>query len=380
MNKTLIVILAETRAHHLTFSSFYRNLLTCNEADLALCVAQNQWEETDNPFYRHATHVWTYPEPDDWSTAIDYAQQCENSLDRDWRQLFGIHGIFLGGLHHKGQRTRGSGGILLFFRWFLKYCLRNEPGVMDYYDRFVVTRSDYYYPVPHYPIAKLAGDNIWIPNGEDYGGYTDRHIIADRLNILKTLSVLDPVLKEPTTLRRRLESKRDLNLEKYIYEQFHELDLIRSVRRYPYTMYAVRDAEGRTSWSHGTYFPNLGYHVKYKPEYIQSLVASRMVHEPSDWHENTTAAFLIVSRWPTKLQLLVNDHINTMRPKSVRQILLRLCYGTLLSDRFYTSVYPHLALIISRLLDVVRWPHSRLRGLGFLRDSDTAPGGGETAS
>lgn len=39
---------------------------------------------------------------------------------------------------------------------------------------FQVTRSDYFYSIPHPPLTVLCRDNIWSPNGAQWGGITVR--------------------------------------------------------------------------------------------------------------------------------------------------------------------------------------------------------------
>jgi hypothetical protein len=52
MEKTLVIIIAETRAHEFSYPSFKKNLLDNLDADLALCIAKNEWENTNNPYYK----------------------------------------------------------------------------------------------------------------------------------------------------------------------------------------------------------------------------------------------------------------------------------------------------------------------------------------
>ena len=120
-NKTesvLIIVLAETRAYKYTFDLFKKNLLNILQADLCLCVANNQREDADNPFYQFAKYIWTYDEPEDWGDAFDNAQNITGHK-KNWRKLLEIKDQWLGGI--KGAEEHpGSAGILLFFRWFLK--------------------------------------------------------------------------------------------------------------------------------------------------------------------------------------------------------------------------------------------------------------------
>lgn len=369
MGKCLVVILSETRAFDLTFQSFVDHLLRPLDADLALCVAENDAEQIDNPFYQHATYIWTYPEPKDWSTALDYAQDCDSIVGQDWRQLFAIHGNFLGGLHDQNGRVAGSGGISMFFRWYLKRCLLKESGVLDRYERYVVTRSDFMYLVPHYPLSRLDPAHLWLPLGEDYHGYTDRHIIADRDTILPAISLLDPILRTPGELYAELKDRQDyLSFEGYIGYAFRRAGLTASMRRYPYTMYAVRHQDGRTSWSQGIYNQKLGYCIKYKPEYISSLLPTAMIKTAADWTLPRTAAFFMVSNWIEGMDHYTRHHLATLAHPLLRRTAIVLAYGTLLSDRFFVHVYPHLAASLARLLSLLPASLSRssLRRVGFL--------------
>lgn len=369
MGQTLVIILSETRAYDLTYPSFQKHLLEPLQADLALCVSEGATEERENPFYKNASYVWTYPELEDWSTALDYAQECDSIVGQDWRQLFAIRGNFLGGLRDVNGRVAGSGGISMFFRWYLKRCLLNEPGLLDRYSRYVLTRSDFMYLVPHYPLSRLDPDQLWLPLGEDYHGYTDRHIIADRRTIIPAISLLDPILRTPGKLYQELNGRQEyLSFEGYIAYAFQRSGLTSILRRYPYTMYAVRHPDGRTSWSHGTYSESLGYCIKYKPEYISSLLPTVMIRRPEHWTLKATAAFFMVSHWISVVEDFARFRLTAIRQPRLRQLLINLTYGTLLSDRFFIQVYPRLAAGLAHGLAVLPASVARktLRQVGFL--------------
>lgn len=369
MDKTLVIILSETRAYDLTYARFEKHLLDPLNADLALCVSESPTEDRDNPFYQRASYVWTHPELENWSDALDYAQKCDGIVGQDWRQLFAITGNFLGGLTDDQGRVAGSGGISMFFRWYLKRCLLQEPGLLDRYNRYVLTRSDFMYLSPHYPVSQLEASQLWLPLGEDYHGYTDRHLVADRKNFLSAISLLDPILQTPGELAKELKGRQDyLSFEGYIGYAFQRSGLTAILRRYPYTMYAVRHPDGRTSWSQGTYNPSLGYCIKYKPEYISSLLPTAMIRRASDWNLRTTAAFFMVSNWISAIDEVARFNLTAIRQPKLRETLLRLTYGTLLSDRFFLHVYPRLTAGLARVLALLPASLARkeLRRVGFL--------------
>lgn len=118
--RVLVVVLAQTRAHALTWplweSNFWHNL-TPDEpgcADLALCVGQEE-DSATNPFYQHAKYVWKYPEVEDWGTAYDDAAAQLNST-ANWRQVLCVPEQFMGGIRDPTCEHPGSSGILIFFR------------------------------------------------------------------------------------------------------------------------------------------------------------------------------------------------------------------------------------------------------------------------
>ena len=278
--RVLVIVLAETRAHEFTFERFKTNLLDIYRADLALCVANNPREDTSNPFYTHAKYIWTRDEPDDWGDAFDEAQRALGARG-NWRRLLEINNQWLGGI--KGDHAHpGSAGILLYFRWFLKQSLISA-NVLDEYDRFVVTRSDFVHRVPSPPIRLLAPDKIWIPYGESYGGYTDRHFIANREHILPVLSITDPVLEAPDDLYEKMVHAQNWNLERYIKFAFEEQGLCPQIGAFPYTMYCVRAEGGHTRWSAGTYNQALGYCIKYQGEYQRAMLAAGFVKSSAQW-------------------------------------------------------------------------------------------------
>jgi len=348
MEKTLVIIIAETRAHEFSYPSFKKNLLDNLDADLALCIAKNEWENTNNPYYKSAKYIWTYDEPEDWGSALDKAQQTEG-WHGDWRRLLQLDGILMGGVHDENGRTKGSGSILLFFRWLLKQQLKSN-GLDHDYDRFIITRSDYIYPVPHFPLRMMDPDHIWIPDGEDYGGYTDRHIVASRKDVLSVLSVADPLLRNPEELYQRMCGQKEWNLERYIRFALVELGLDSKVRRFPFTMYAVRSADGRTSWSTGAYSKRYGYCIKYRDEHRKALLASKMIRQPEDWNPETTAAFFQVFSLTNTLQHYTTLWIHPIKNATIRNFFCKLIYGSLLSDRFFFSVYGRLCILQSYLL------------------------------
>jgi hypothetical protein len=254
-----VIFLCETRAWEVTAEPFRTNVLEPLGADLGLCVADGVREEP-NPFYDMARFVWREPEPDDWSGLIE----AESGGHRLWRELVDMDESFLGGLGSGTDRTPGSGAIIMYFRRFVARCLRQND-LLDAYDWFIFTRSDFLWPIPHPPLSVLDNDAIYILDGERYGGVTDRYAAVPRALLETFLKVPDPIFDDPLELlaRARVEMapspNEHFNPERFIALRLRELALWSRVKWLPYIPFSVRLPGGHTSWSKGSFDPGKGF-------------------------------------------------------------------------------------------------------------------------
>lgn len=60
----------------------------------------------------------------------------------------------------------------------------------------MITRADQHYGCA-LDIAPLSPLQIWVPEGEDYGGLCDRLIICSRADVLGCLALLDGYVTAP---------------------------------------------------------------------------------------------------------------------------------------------------------------------------------------
>jgi hypothetical protein len=132
---------------------------------------------------------------------VSYRKQ---SLQLHWRDLFAINEQFMGGIVDNGKNYPGSAGILVFFRWFLLQKLR-ENNLIEQYDRFVITRSDYLFQVPHVDLSMLDEKYVWIPDEEYYGGYTDRHAVLSKHNIEDYLDIMSSFVNDSSNYLSKLK-------------------------------------------------------------------------------------------------------------------------------------------------------------------------------
>lgn len=199
-NSSLVIIMGNLRGGEQAWHSLYRNVLDANSADLALIIGQRKRQNYGNPYpnstlYTRAKYVWTFHEYDDWADAIDLVFNGTTT----WRQTHLPYftkkraGLLGGVANHEG-----SGAIIFMIRWFLAQRLITNPNILNQYERFVLTRADHYYQCQHsYQYLDLSNDTMWIPGqGENYGGFTDRHLIVSRNNILDALDIFPTLFQQ----------------------------------------------------------------------------------------------------------------------------------------------------------------------------------------
>jgi len=281
-NKTLVIILSETRAHELTFDNFKKNVIDELNADLCVCIGVKPDYDFENPFYKLAKYRFLYNEPDDFGDAFDYAYEIisKNRSEYEyiknahkkplyWREFLKIKDQWLGGIKDHHNQHAGSGGILIFFRWFLLHNLL-EHNLIEKYDRFVITRSDFIYNLPHPKVKFMDETRIWIPDSEHYYGYTDRHVVLSKYNVEQYLNILNNLVLRSNEFFMKMKYNTIWNLEQLIKFNLEQNCVLNTVVEFPYVMYSVRNINGSTRWSAGKYSNEYGYYIKYNTEYDKS--------------------------------------------------------------------------------------------------------------
>lgn len=392
MNKTLVIILCETRASELTFDIFKKNVIDELNADLCVCIGVKSDYDYNNPFYQLAKYKFTYNEPDDFGDAFEYAynilsqnkskyeclkninalygkiqhpqQSTENitsygkyenithfdnfnddeiiihtkdfpndlwknqvygikNSDNNnlvpqenvitykkslhWREFLKIQNQFLGGIKDSQNQHPGSGGILIFFRWFL---LKNlvDNDLINKYDRFVITRSDFIYQLPHPKVERMNKNCIWIPNSEYYGGYTDRHVILSKNNIESYLNIFNNfVLRSNEYFMKMISINPQTligggwNLEQLIKFHLEQNNVSHLVKEFPYIMYSIRNKNGKSRWRMGTYSKKMGYYIKYPSEYDKSSYYKNTFEKTGLTIDEFYKKFYVISNSSTQL-------------------------------------------------------------------------------
>ena len=186
-----------------------------------------------------------------------------------WREFLKIKDHIFGGIKDNQNQHRGSAGMLIFFRWFLLQNLISN-NLINEYDRFIITRSDYIYQLPHPKINCMNDTSIWIPDGEHYDGCTDRHAVLSKNNIEIYLNILNNLVLKSNDYFIKMKNKCDWNIERLIKFHLGQNNVLHLVKEFPYVMYSVRNINGKTSWSVGEYSHELCYYIKYPSEHDKS--------------------------------------------------------------------------------------------------------------
>jgi hypothetical protein len=218
--------------------------------------------------FNRAKYYWKVQEYDDWADAIDLIngpKWREEVLPRLGK------GVALGGI----KDQRGSGAIIFMIRWFLSEKIK-ELKLLDRYDTFIITRSDHYYLCQH-NVTGLSPDKIWIPEGSDFTGVTDRHLVASKNDILTALDLLPHILSN-------FEQYKDLldkdylprpgmwtNPEILIKRRFQLAGLLDRLGRFRRVMFTCAMPGDTTRWHKAeNTFVKEGVLLKYGLEYRMS--------------------------------------------------------------------------------------------------------------
>ena len=265
-NRTLVVLMGNLRGGEIAWSTLYENVLDLNQADLALIIGRKPPENKTSSLYNRAKYVWEFDEYNDWGDAMDLIN------GTGWRAT--LPGLLppvsnlLGGMKLPNTESRGSGAIILMIRYFLSREIQ-RLGLIKKYDRFVVTRSDHYYLCKH-NLSLLSPEYLWLPNGEDNLGITDRHLVVSSKYVLDALDILPGLLKDPQRYQDDVKDTWD-NPEKMIKKRWEAMGLFAKVRRFPRMMFTCAVEGDTTRWSIMTpYTVPEGVHLKYIHEYKDS--------------------------------------------------------------------------------------------------------------
>jgi hypothetical protein len=232
------------------------------KSELAFCGSTDDNSElSGDQILKNCRYIWNFQEPKDWAKACD-----DISTDQGaWRNLVKLSPTFLGGTGY--SESLGSGIIIMYWREILRKKISNE--VLETYEWFVITRSDFFWKIKHPKVKYLNKRYIYLLDGERYGGISDRHIIFHRDLAKKVLSLAQPIFSDANNLEWELKllNLDYLNPEIYLAFMIDKYKLSEQIKFLPYLGYTIRRPQTKTRYSEGTYYEKLGLFIKYPEEY-----------------------------------------------------------------------------------------------------------------
>ena len=244
--KYLVVLGGSPRGGEKAWSSMYKYVKNHLKADLAICTGK-KWLNNQS-FIQKADHDWTFDEDTDWS------EYYYKNYDKQWVEAFEL-----------GRNT----GLLEsgFIHFAIKdIILRNYIEEIEKYDYIIYSRFDQMYINYH-----LHGFNkkILIPEGEDYFGIGDRHILIPSMLARDYFGILQYFLKNYNDFKHinylNCETVNKLHLESFANKE----DILRTKR----TQFTVAEKNDQTNWRKAIYKIYLlrNIKLKYPDEFLISV-------------------------------------------------------------------------------------------------------------
>mmetsp|Transcript_31333 Transcript_31333/g.66686 ORF Transcript_31333/g.66686 Transcript_31333/m.66686 type:complete len:326 (-) Transcript_31333:471-1448(-) len=264
-NKALVILMGNLRGGEKAWETLYANVLPqdSGSADLALIVQDNFTNYPNASLLNMAKYVWTFPGFDDWADALDLVNGTE------WRETH-LPKFRAALVESKGSTIlfgplkgfAGSGMLIFMIRWFLVEHLK-EHDIVNKYDRFVITRTDHFYFCRHeFSKLDLRDNTIWVPEGEEWGGYTDRHLVVGRENLFDALDIMPQLIGKPF----EYDESKHHNTERFI--KFVWMSKSLNVKKFPRVMFTC-GTDFDAGWRKAAWVSGIpGVFAKYKDEFF----------------------------------------------------------------------------------------------------------------
>ena len=219
----------------ITFYGYYEDINNFDEfQDDEIIIHKNNLEDE---FWRNK--VYGIKKSDN-TTLVNQKNIVTYKKHKHWSEFLKIKGYFLGGIKNNKNQHYGCGSKLIFLRWFLLQKLI-EDDLINKYDRFIITRSDFIYQLPHPKVEYMNENYIWFPNCEHYGGYTDRHVVLSRKHVKKYLNLLHDFIMKSNEYFLKMNERDFWNLQKIILLHLQQNNMQHIVKEFPYIMYSIRE-------------------------------------------------------------------------------------------------------------------------------------------
>lgn len=246
MKKYLVVLGGSPRGGEKAWKSMYKYVKEHLKADLAICTGR-KWLNNQS-FIDKAEFDWTFDEFDDWS------EYYSENYNKKWVEAFEL-----------GRDT----GLLEsgFIHFAIKdIILKKHIEEIEKYDYIIYSRFDQMYIDYH-----LHGydQNILIPEGEDYFGIGDRHILIPSMYARNYFGILKFYLNNYNEFKNinylNCETVNNLHLKSFISEE----KILRTKR----IQFTVAEKKDQTNWRKAIFKIYLlrNIKLKYPDEFLQAV-------------------------------------------------------------------------------------------------------------
>lgn len=274
----LVVLGGQPRGGELAWKSLHRHLLMPHNAHLATYLTPVENATSRSMLEEMAQYVWRVPEPadGDWGVWVDkVAALCPHSpSSTDWHRLCQRPGQIWGGGFKKCPHISKS-GVVMVYRWLISQKV-TALNLHNQYDYIIYTRPDFLYLCDHPSPTAFNKSAISVPLGEEWGGYTDRHMVGTASMSLRAINIAEELV---CNVEKYLDLVSPLeNNEQVQAVVWKQLGL--TVQQYPRVMFTVRAAHDPASWSKGhlnisNHVEHHGLKVKYPGEYSSAVAACK---------------------------------------------------------------------------------------------------------
>lgn len=228
------------------WNSMYKYVKEHLKADLAICTGR-KWLNNQS-FIEKAEFDWTFDEVDDWR------EYYTKNYNKQWVEAFEL-----------GRNT----GLLEsgFIHFAIKdIILEKHIEEIEQYDYIIYSRFDQMYIDYH-----LHGydQNILIPEGEDYFGVGDRHILIPSMFAKKYFGILKFYLNNYNEFKNinylNCETVNNLHLKSFISEE----NILRTKR----IQFTVAEKKDQTNWRKAIFKIYLlrNLKLKYPDEFLKAV-------------------------------------------------------------------------------------------------------------
>ena len=246
MNNYLIILSGLPRGGNQTWNSIIRNVVKPLDADLAICTGKQI--DKSSVLYKNAKYKWLFDEYDDW---FNYY---EENFDGYWKEVFDIG--YNTGLYN-------SGSVHFAIKDIVK---KNYLSQIKKYDFLIYSRFDQFFVMNH---PKFNDGNIWIPEGENYTGICDRHVLLPTMfaeDYLDICNFIDNKILD-------YEIPEYLNCEAVYKMHLKDIGIYKYIKRHDRFQFTTAKKTDFTRWRIPEYklFLYNDINLKYPNELLQSV-------------------------------------------------------------------------------------------------------------